>query len=154
MRRGAAPSTEGTLAPGGSAVRDALAADLAAALESTEDPLQQAAALLRAAFGVDRVSLARLDPAAGRFQIVAADGAELLAPGTALPVDTCTYFSTTCAGVEFSEPDFLRSRAFDRPLDGVVQAAGFRAGGSAPVRVAGRTVGAISLSDAAPWPAM
>src|SRR5215216_6729430 len=131
-----------------------LAAALTAALTSPTDPLDRAAAVIRAAFGMDRVSLARVDPDAGRFQIVATDGAELLATGCELPVATCTYFLTTARGEEFVERDFARSRAFDLPLDGVVQAAGFHAGGSAPVCLAGRTVGAISFSHGAPQPAM
>ena len=128
----------------------ALAAALTAALTSASDPLDRAAAVIRAAFGMDRVSVARIDGDAGRFEIVATDGAELLAAGCELPVATCTYFLTTAQGEEFAERDFARSRTFDLPLDGVVQAAGFRAGGSAPVRVDGRTIGAISFSDGAP----
>jgi DNA-binding CsgD family transcriptional regulator len=125
---------------------------LATALASAPDPLDRAAALLRRAFGVDRVSLARMD--AGRFEIAATDGAELLAPGCGMPVATCSYFLTTARGEEFAEWDFARSRAFGLPLDGVVQAAGFHSGGSAPVRVGHATVGAISLSHGAPLPAM
>jgi DNA-binding CsgD family transcriptional regulator len=132
----------------------ALLSALSAALTTPIDPLDRAAAVIRAAFGMDRVSLARMDPDAGRFQIVATDGAELLATGCQLPVATCTYFLTTARGEEFVERDFTRADGFDLPLDGVVQAAGFRAGGSAPVRVAGRTVGAISLSHGAPLRAM
>jgi DNA-binding CsgD family transcriptional regulator len=131
-------------------VPPALAAALTAALTSASDPLDRAAAVIRAAFGMDRVSVARVDPDAGRFEIVATDGAELLAAGCELPVATCTYFLTTARGEEFAERDFARSRTFDLPLDGVVQAAGFCAGGSAPVRVEGRTIGAISFSDGAP----
>src|SRR5215211_2252367 len=115
---------------------------LTAALTSTTDPLDRAAAVIRAAFGTDRVSLARVDPDAGRFEIIATDGAELLAPGCGMPVVTCTYFLTTARGEEFAERDFARSRDFGLPLDGVVEAAGFRAGG------------AISLSHGAPLPAM
>jgi DNA-binding CsgD family transcriptional regulator len=135
-------------------MRATLGAALSAALTSPIDPLDRAATVIRAAFGMDRVSLARMDPEAGRFEIVATDGAELLAAGCELPVATCTYFLTTARGEEFVERDFARSRDFDLPLDGVVQAAGFRAGGSAPVRVAGRTVGAISFSHGAPHRAM
>jgi len=132
----------------------ALGAALAPALTTGPGPLRRAAAVLRAAFGMDRVSLARIDAAAGRFEIVATDGAELLAPGCELPVATCTYFLTTACGEEFVECDFARSRTFDLPLDGVVEAAGFRAGGSAPVRIGDRTVGAISFSHGAPRPGM
>ncbi len=132
----------------------ALAAAITAALTSGTDPLHRAAAVLRAAFGMDRVSVARIDQDAGRFEIVATDGAELLAAGCELPVVTCTYFLTTARGEEFAERDFARSREFGLPLDGVVQAAGFRAGGSAPVRVDGRTIGAVSFSDGAPCASM
>ena len=114
-------------------VPPALAAALTAALTSASDPLDRAAAVIRAAFGMDRVSVARIDGDAGRFEIVATDGAELLAAGCELPVATCTYFLTTARGEEFAERDFAPvARTFDLPLDGVVQAAGFRAGGSAP----------------------
>ncbi|MEA2178721.1 MAG: hypothetical protein QOG77_2018 [Solirubrobacteraceae bacterium] len=125
---------------------------LATALASAPDPLGRAAAVLRRAVGVDRVSLARLD--AGRFEIAATDGAELLEAGCSMPVATCSYFLTTARGEEFAEWDFQRSQSFGLPLDGVVQAAGFRAGGSAPVRLRGTTVGAISLSHGAPLPSM
>jgi DNA-binding CsgD family transcriptional regulator len=125
---------------------------LATALASAPDPLARAAALLRRAVGVDRVSVARLD--AGRFEIAATDGAELLEAGCSMPVSTCSYFLTTARGEEFAEWDFMRAQSFGLPLDGVVQAAGFRAGGSAPVRMRGTTVGAISLSHGAPLPSM
>jgi DNA-binding CsgD family transcriptional regulator len=125
---------------------------LATALASAPDPLGRAAVLLRRAVGVDRVSVARLE--AGRFEIAATDGAELLEAGCSMPVATCSYFLTTARGEEFAEWDFTRSRSFALPLDGVVEAAGFRAGGSAPVRMRGATVGAISLSHRAPLPSM
>jgi DNA-binding CsgD family transcriptional regulator len=125
---------------------------LATALASAPDPLGRAAALLRRAVGVDRVSVARLET--GRFEIAATDGAELLEAGCSMPVATCSYFLTTARGEEFAEWDFLRSQAFGLPLDGVVQAAGFRAGGSAPVRMRGIVVGAISLSHSAPLPSI
>jgi DNA-binding CsgD family transcriptional regulator len=131
-------------------VARALQDALAAALTTPLDPLDRAAAVLRGAFGTDRVSLARIDPDAGRFEIVATDGAELLAPGCSMPVAACTYFLLTARGDEFVEGDFTRSRSFDLPMDGVVEAAGFRSGGSAPVRAGGRTVGAISFSHGAP----
>jgi len=135
-------------------VSQVLVAAFDAALTSPLDPLDRAAGVLRAAFRMDRVSLARIDHDAGRFEIIAADGAELLAPGCGMPVAACTYFLTTARGDEFVERDFAHSRSFDLPMDGVVAAAGFRAGGSAPVRVGGRTVGAISFSHGAPRPEM
>jgi DNA-binding NarL/FixJ family response regulator len=105
---------------------------------------------VREAFGVDRVSLTRIDEEAGRFEIAAEAGAELLAPGTALPLGTCSYFATAAEGRPFHEADFDRSRHFDRPVDGLILASGFHAGCSVPMRWRGRAVGALSLSSAAP----
>jgi DNA-binding CsgD family transcriptional regulator len=93
------------------------------------------------------VSVARIDLAANRFEIAADAGAELLAPGTALPLSTCSYFAQVSEGRAFHEDDFDRSRAFDRPVDGVILATGFRSGCSVPLRDGnGEVVGAISLS--------
>jgi DNA-binding NarL/FixJ family response regulator len=50
-------------------------------------------------------------------------------------------------GQAFHDEDFDRSRTFDRPVDGVILATGFRSGCSVPFRDAsGDVVGAISLS--------
>jgi DNA-binding NarL/FixJ family response regulator len=113
-----------------------------------DEPLGRAAAVVREAFDVDRVSVARFDGPCDRFEIVADAGANLLAPGTALPVSTCSYFAEAAQGRAFSDADFDASEAFARPLDGVVLASGFHSGCSVPVRRAGRTVGALSLSAA------
>jgi DNA-binding NarL/FixJ family response regulator len=123
-----------------------LITDLSSALEGGEEPLGAAAAVLRRAFAVDRVSVARFDPGAPRFEIAAAAGAGLLAPGTVLPVSTCSYFAQVAGGHAFQEEDFDRSPDFDLPLDSVVRAAGFHAGCSVPIRAGGATVGALSLS--------
>jgi DNA-binding CsgD family transcriptional regulator len=92
------------------------------------------------------VSVARIDLGAGRFEIAADAGAELLAPGTSLPLSTCSYFAQVSEGRAFHDDDFDRSRAFDRPVDGVILATGFRSGCSVPLRDAGEIVGAVSLS--------
>lgn len=92
------------------------------------------------------MSLARIDLRTSRFQIAADAGAELLAPGTALPLSTCSYFAQVSEGRAFHDDDFDRSRAFDRPVDGVILATGFHSGCSVPVRDGGEVVGAISLS--------
>jgi DNA-binding CsgD family transcriptional regulator len=93
------------------------------------------------------VSVARIDLRASRFEIAADAGAELLAPGTALPLSTCSYFAHVAEGNAFHEDDFDRSRAFDRPVDGVILATGFHSGCSVPLRDGdGEVVGAISLS--------
>jgi DNA-binding NarL/FixJ family response regulator len=128
---------------------DRLARALAEVLPSEERPLLEAARLIRRAFGVDRVSIARLDRPSARFEIAASAGAELLAAGTALPVSTCSYFAEVAENRPFQEEDFDAAPAFTRPLDGVVIAAGFHAGCSAPIRRAGEPIGAVSLSCAA-----
>jgi DNA-binding NarL/FixJ family response regulator len=127
-----------------------LAAEITEALGLAEEPLGQAAAAVRGAFDVDRVSIARLDRSALRFEIAADSGAELLAPGTALPVDTCSYFASAFEGRAFREDDFDASQSFRRPLDSVVLAAGFHAGCSVPIRGEDGPIGVVSLSANAP----
>jgi DNA-binding CsgD family transcriptional regulator len=92
------------------------------------------------------VSVARIDLRTSRFEIAADAGAELLAPGTALPLSTCSYFAQVSEGRAFHDDDFDRSCAFDRPVDGVILATGFHSGCSVPLRDGGEVVGAISLS--------
>jgi DNA-binding CsgD family transcriptional regulator len=92
------------------------------------------------------VSVARIDLRASRFEIAADAGAELLAPGTALPLSTCSYFAQVSEGRAFHDDDFDRSRAFDRPVDSVILATGFHSGCSVPLRDGGEVVGALSLS--------
>jgi DNA-binding NarL/FixJ family response regulator len=130
-------------------VNPPLATEIAQALDSAEEPLRTAAEVVRRAFAVDRVSIARIDEHADRFEIAAEAGAELLAPGTALPVATCSYFATAAEGRAFHEEDFDAARGFQRPLDGVVLASGFHSGCSVPLHHEGRAVGALSLSAGA-----
>ena len=119
-------------------------------LGSSEQPLE----VLRGAFEVDRVSVARIDLEASRFEITADAGAKLLAPGTELPVSTCSYFAQVAEGRAFHEEDFDASDAFDRPLDSIVLLTGFHCGCSVPLRAEGRVVGALSLSATASHRAM
>ena len=110
--------------------------------------------MLRGAFEVDRVSVARIDLDASRFEITADAGAKLLAPGTELPVSTCSYFAQVAEGHAFHDEDFDASAAFDRPLDSIVLLTGFHSGCSVPLRADGRVVGALSLSATASHRAM
>jgi DNA-binding CsgD family transcriptional regulator len=100
------------------------------------------------------VSVARIDEEARRFEITADAGAKLLAPGTELPVSTCSYFAQVAAGRAFHDEDFDASDAFDRPLDSIVLLTGFHCGCSVPLREDGRVVGALSLSATASHRAM
>lgn len=135
-------------------MRAALSADVGTALRAGEHPLACAAEAIRGAFAVDRVSIARIDGRGGRFEIAADAGAELLAPGTALPVSTCSYFARVAEGRAFHDEDFDASRTFRLPLDSVVLATGFHSGCSVPVRRSGHVIGALSLSASAPGHAM
>jgi DNA-binding CsgD family transcriptional regulator len=110
--------------------------------------------VLRELFAIDRVSIARLTPDRERFEIAADAGASLLAPGTSLPVGTCSYFSAAAEGRSFHEPDFDVSQTFRRPLDSVVLATGFHAGCSAPIGTRTSPLGVVSLSARAPRPDM
>jgi DNA-binding CsgD family transcriptional regulator len=129
-------------------VRAALLERIAVAAHRGEAPLPRAAEVVRTTFDVDRVSVARIDTAAGSFEIVAESGAPLLAPGTVLPVDTCSYFAGAPDGRVFGNGDFDASSGFRRPLDGVILAAGFHSGCSVPIHRGGRAVAALSLSAA------
>ena len=133
---------------------DRLSSAIAGALGTAERPLFAAAGLVRRAFAVDRVSIARIDGRSARFQIADSAGADLLAAGTTLPVSTCSYFAEVAEDRTFHEADFDTARSFARPLDGVIIAAGFHAGCSVPIHHAGDPIGAISLSCAAPRPDM
>jgi DNA-binding CsgD family transcriptional regulator len=82
--------------------------------------------------------------------MVAEAGAKLLAPGTELPLSTCSYFARVAEGQAFHDEDFDASDAFDRPLDSIVLLTGFHSGCSVPLRADGRVVGALSLSATAP----
>lgn len=110
--------------------------------------------MLRGAFEVDRVSVARIDLDSSRFEITADAGAKLLAPGTELPLSTCSYFAQVAEGHAFHDEDFDASDAFDRPLDSIVLLTGFHSGCSVPLRADGRVVGALSLSATASHRAM
>jgi DNA-binding CsgD family transcriptional regulator len=100
------------------------------------------------------VSVARIDLEESRFEIPAAAGAKLLAPGTELPLSTCSYFARVAEGHAFHDEDFDASDAFDRPLDSIVLLTGFHSGCSVPLRADGRVVGALSLSATASHRAM
>jgi hypothetical protein len=63
------------------------------------------------------VSVARIDLQASRFEITANAGAKLLAPGTELPVSTCSYFAQVAEGRAFHDEDF--DDAVQRAVEGL-----------------------------------
>ena len=56
------------------------------------------------------MSVARIDLQASRFEITADAGAKLLAPGTELPLSTCSYFARVSEGRAFHDEDFDASK--------------------------------------------
>jgi DNA-binding CsgD family transcriptional regulator len=119
---------------------------VAAVPEAGVPALERAAGLVRDAFAVERVSVARIDTATGNFEIAAEAGGRLLPPGTVLPLETCSYFAGAPDGRAFGDGDFDASSTFRLPLDGVIIAAGYHAGCSLPIERDGRAIGALSLS--------
>lgn len=122
-------------------------AGLAGRLDSADCSLDAAAELIRERLEVDRVSISEIDERESRFEIVASSGAGLLVSGTRLPLDTSSHFRTTAERRVFAAASFERLEGFDRPLDEVVMAAGFRSGCAVPIVRGERVVGAVSLSS-------
>lgn len=123
-----------------------LVAEVAQVLDDVERPLPQAAEVLRRALDVDRVSISRVDPDAGSFEIVATAGAQLLVQGTRLPVALSSHFLAAAESRTFEVPDFAQEPSFDRPIDEVVLASGFGGGCAIPLRRGPRVVGAVALT--------
>jgi len=131
-------------------VVETLAADVAEALDDVEGGLPAAAAVLRRHLAVDRVSISRVDPSGGTFEILATAGAGLLHSGTRLAVGTSSHFLAAAEHRTFVAPRFSRDRDFARPLDEVVLAAGFGSGCAVPLtRPDAAVVGALALTGTA-----
>jgi DNA-binding NarL/FixJ family response regulator len=123
-----------------------LVAEVAQALDTLERPLPRAAEILRRELDVDRVSISRIDPQAGTFEIVATAGARLLVQGTRLPVSLSSHFLAAAESRTFDVPHFAEERSFDLPIDEVVLASGFEGGCAIPLRRGPDVVGAVALS--------
>jgi two-component system response regulator DevR len=95
----------------------------------------------------DRISLHAVNPIHRSFRVVAGAGADLLANGTELPLETSTQVLVPASGRVFRSPSFDEDPAFDRVLDRLVHDMGFRSGCSVPLLVSGRTVGALCVSS-------
>lgn len=107
---------------------------------------------MQAQLGVDRASISRVHSASGEFEIIATSGARLLVTGTRLPVGTSSHFQAAAEQRPFVAPSFLAFPGFDRPLDQVVLAAGFRSGCTVPLMRGAEVVGAIALSSESEGP--
>lgn len=124
-----------------------LIVDLADALGDEAPGAATATGILRRHLGVDRVSVSRIDPVAGTFEILHTAGDQLLVRGTRLPVAISSHFAAAAERRTFMAADFAAEPTFDKPVDDVVRAAGFGSGCAIPVERRGETVGAIALTS-------
>lgn len=108
--------------------------------------LDAAAAVLRSAFGVDRVSIARYTPDGSLFRIVGCNGKLLFSPGLEAPAALSSQMLAAASGSIFVEADFERAACWHRAVDELMCALGFRGGCSLPVACHDGSCGAVSLS--------
>src|SRR5882724_7841939 len=65
----------------------------------------------------DRVSLSTIDERAATFELLAARGGWLLAPGTRFPTSVSTHFQLAGENTAFVGDELARDRQFNRPVD-------------------------------------
>jgi DNA-binding NarL/FixJ family response regulator len=95
----------------------------------------------------DRISLHAVDQLRRSFRVIAGAGADLLANGTELPLETSTQVLVPAAGAIFRSPHFADDPTFDRVLDQLVYDMGFRSGCSVPLYLGARPIGALCVSS-------
>src|SRR4051794_19413660 len=98
----------------------------------------------------DRVSLHAVDQGRRSFRVIAGAGADLLANGTELPLETSTQVLVPARGEVFRSPRFADDSSFDRVLDQLVCDMGFRSGCSVPLFLGARPIGALCVSSRRP----
>jgi DNA-binding NarL/FixJ family response regulator len=98
----------------------------------------------------DRVSLHAVDQRRRSFRVLAGAGADLLANGTELPLETSTQVLVPARGEVFRSPRFADDPSFDRVLDQLVCDMGFRSGCSVPLFLGARPIGALCVSSLRP----
>ena len=79
------------------------------------------------------------------FELLAARGGWLLAPGTRFPTSVSTHFLHAGENTTFVGGNLARDRRFVRPVDQLVLAHGFGAGACMPVRDARGAPGALAI---------
>lgn len=109
--------------------------------------LDDVAAALKQEYGVDRVSIARFSSDHSTFEIVGCAGKALLSPGLDVPVELSTQMRPPALGDVFVEASFPDSPSWNRPVDELMVAIGFRSGCSLPLEFEGGSLGAVSLSE-------
>ena len=97
------------------------------------------------ATGADRVSLSAIDERAATFELLAARGGWLLAPGTRFPTSVSTHFQLAAENGTFVGDQLDTDPRFDRPVDQLVLAHGFGAGVCMPVRHERGAPGALAI---------
>jgi DNA-binding NarL/FixJ family response regulator len=95
----------------------------------------------------DRISLHAVDQLRQSFRVIAGAGADLLANGTELPLETSTQVLVPARGAVFRSPRFADDPTFDRVLDQLVYDMGFRSGCSVPLYLGPRPIGALCVSS-------
>lgn len=93
----------------------------------------------------DRVSLSAIDERAATFELLAARGGWLLAPGTRFPTSVSTHFQLAGENTTFVSDQLARDPRFDRPIDQLVLAHAFGAGACMPVRHERGVPGALAI---------
>jgi DNA-binding NarL/FixJ family response regulator len=114
-------------------------------LSSEELSIDAALDVVLDATGADRVSLSAIDERAATFELLAARGGWLLAPGTRFPTSVSTHFQLAAENGTFVGDQLERDPRFDRPVDQLVLAHGFGAGVCLPVRHERGAPGALAI---------
>lgn len=112
---------------------------------SGADDLGERLARVRELSGAERASVSLIHARSRTFELLAWDGAWLLAPGTRFPLATSTHFSEVAAAKTFVSSRFATDPRFRRPVDAIVQAHGFRAGSCVPLVGTEGVEGALAL---------
>lgn len=105
------------------------------------------AEVLRRGLRVDRLSICRVDHRDRTFEVMASAGASLLVAGTCLPLDTSSRMLAAAEGRAFPSARLAAVPEFERPVDEVLLAAGFRFGSAVPIHLGEIVVGAVALSS-------
>lgn len=141
------PALEPTQAPASSPGADVVALESARpAHDAAAGPLEATTRLgaLRRSLRAGRVTLIRFEHPQGTFEIIAATGRRLLAPGVRMPLRAS---SIALAASEGRQSTFSPERS-PRPLDRLAVAVGLRSGLSIPLKLGGAVLGAITVL----WP--
>lgn len=96
---------------------------------------------------VEQVSIVSVDTATGQCEVLAIVGPDLLAVGTTAPAEVSTRLLRAMERRPWASADFSREPGFERAIDQLAKALGFRSGCSVPILAADRTVGVIILTS-------